>query len=111
MRSSGWLTSVRSRNASAEDDRLRSGSPERCPISFVVQCWSEKTAEFFGTESGVANNTAHCECLDWIMARDSYLTLAIAHNDMFALPNYSEPYLLQCTDRILMVDSGNPSHN
>jgi hypothetical protein len=51
------------------------------------------------------HNPAHCEGLDRIMPRDGDLTRAIAHHNMFALPDNLEPRSLQGADRIQLFDA------
>lgn len=65
---------------------------------------SEQFAELLNRETGITNNAAKRESIDWIVARDSQDAPAIRHDDMLPLSNDREACLFEGTHSIEVVD-------
>ena len=57
--------------------------------------------------SGITNETAHRECIDWIVTRNGEDPLPIGHHDVLALACNSEACLFEGAHRIEMNDAWN----
>jgi hypothetical protein len=55
---------------------------------------SEELSEFLYGQTGIANDAAHREGIDWIVARDGENAYAIGHDDVLALSHDAEASLL-----------------
>lgn len=71
----------------------------------------QECAESLDRQPGVANDAAHRDGVDRIVARDGDDAHAIAHDDMLTLAQNGEPGLLQRPDGIQMVDAGELGHS
>lgn len=59
----------------------------------------QECLELVDREASVSNDTAHREGVDRIGPRDGEDSLAVRHDDVLALPNYTKPGLLQGAHR------------
>lgn len=71
---------------------------------------SHQLAKFVARQSGVANDSGQCKGLDWIVARNGDLPLAIAHDDVLTLSDDFEADLFEGTYRLQMIDARDPCH-
>ena len=71
---------------------------------------SEQLLEFFDREPGITSDTAHCKCIDWVIAWNRNNANPVGHDDVLALPNDEEAGFLKSLDRIEMVDAGDFRH-
>ena len=60
--------------------------------------------------TGVAGDPAHGDSVYRIMARDRNFPFAVAHDDVFSLPENTKAGLLECPDRREMTDSRQLRH-
>ena len=72
---------------------------------------SKQCSELFDGKTGIFHNTTHRKCLDRVMARNSYKTLSITHNDVFTLSDYSKAPFLKSTYCIKMIDAWQLRHS
>jgi hypothetical protein len=70
----------------------------------------QELAEFLRRQPRILGNSAHGERLNRIMPWNCDLTSAIAHNNVFALPDDLEPSLFQGADGVQVVNTGNSRH-
>ncbi len=61
--------------------------------------------------TGVTHNIAHRNRMDRIVTRDGHDSTSIGHHDVLALPDYTEPRLLQGANRIEVIGSGQFRHD
>ena len=58
-------------------------------------------------QAGIASDTAHGECIDRIVPRDSHDALAIAHDDMLPLTRDAKAGFLECAHSVKVIDARN----
>lgn len=58
--------------------------------------------EFFYCQTGIFDNSAHCEGIDWIGTWDNDNVLAIRHRDVLAFAYNPETGFLKCLYRALV---------
>lgn len=56
---------------------------------------SQEPAKFLFCETGISNNTAHRDGIDWIASRNGENATSIRHDDVLSLPHNPKARLLQ----------------
>ena len=62
--------------------------------------------ELFDSETSVTNDAAHCEFVDWVVARNREDAAPVTYHNMLVLADDLEPGLLQRTNCPQMIDAG-----
>lgn len=70
----------------------------------------EELLEFFGHQPSIPHDAAHRKRVHRVVAWDREDANTIRHDDVLALTDDPEASLLQCPDRIKVVDAGNLRH-
>ncbi len=70
----------------------------------------QERAEFFFTEPGIADDSAHGKCIDGVVPGNGDDPDTVGHHDVLALPGDAEARFLQSPHRILMGDTRNARH-
>ncbi len=65
---------------------------------------SEKLTELLHRQTGIANEPAHREGLDWVVPWQRELPVSVAHNDVLALSDDSKTDLLEAANGVQVVD-------
>ncbi len=63
-------------------------------------------AKLLDRESSIANDTAHGDGVDGIVARNGQDPRPVTHDNVLALAKYSEPRLFKRADSIQVIDAG-----
>jgi len=67
--------------------------------------------ECFDGKPGIHDDSAHRECLYWIMSGDSHEPRSVGHYNVFALPNDFIPSLFQRAHGLQVIDPRNLGQN
>ena len=58
----------------------------------------KKLLELFDSETSVTNDAAHCEFVDWVLARNRENAAPVTHHNMLTLADDLETGLFQSTN-------------
>jgi hypothetical protein len=64
----------------------------------------EEISKPIDSQARVANNSAHCESVDWIMPRNGEDSLAIGHDNGLALAENAKSSAFQRSNCLKMID-------
>jgi hypothetical protein len=71
---------------------------------------SEQILKIFDCPSGIANDAAHGDGIDRIVAGNRDEVRSVRHDDVFALTNNAEARLLERFDGFRMINAGELRH-
>ena len=68
--------------------------------------WLKQIAKLLDRKTSIADDTAHGDGVDWIVARDGQDPWPVPHYNVLALTQDSEPGLFKRTDGLQVMDAG-----
>ena len=71
----------------------------------------KQITKLFDREARISSNAAQGKRIDRVVARNRHDTLAVAHDDVFALAHNPKPGLFQSAYRVKVIDAGNSWQN
>jgi pyridoxine 5'-phosphate synthase PdxJ len=76
----------------------------------VVIAWLKELPKLVQTQPGIADNAAHCEGVDWIVARNRKDSRSVRRDDVRTLTENAKASLFQCYYSPQVVDSQQLGH-
>jgi hypothetical protein len=64
-----------------------------------------------GRQSGVLNDSAHRERINWIVSGDGHDPPTVGHDDVLTLPRNPKPGPLECPNGSEVIDTGYARHS
>lgn len=71
------------------------------------QRYLKQLAELFNRKTGIANDSAQCKGIDWVVPRNGEDTRAVRHDGMLALTDHYKAHFFEGAYHIEMIDARN----